>query len=136
VRAAEHDPVLARRIRFLGYRGDVPALMRAADIFTLPSHREGMPRSVIEAMMSGLPVVGTNIRGTREEVIEGETGALVPVDDAPALAAAFGRLRRDPALRRSWGDAGRARALALYREALVIERQLRALGLGAPAGPA
>lgn len=132
IEMAERDPVLRRRVRFLGYRNDVPALMRAADIYTLPSHREGMPRSVIEAMMTGLPVVGTAIRGTREEVLEGETGTLVPVDDAKALAAALRRLAADPALRAAWGAAGRARALALYREDLVIARQLEALGL-APA---
>jgi glycosyltransferase involved in cell wall biosynthesis len=129
VEMAGRDAVLQQRVRFLGYRGDVPALMRAADIFTLPSHREGMPRSVIEAMMSGLPVVGTNIRGTREEVIEGETGTLVPVNDAKALGAALARLAADPALRGIWGAKGRARALALYREDLVIARQLEALGL-------
>jgi glycosyltransferase involved in cell wall biosynthesis len=84
---------------------------------------------VIEAMMSGLPVVGTNIRGTREEVIEGETGTLVPVNDAKALGAALARLAADPALRGIWGAKGRARALALYREDLVIARQLEALGL-------
>ena len=134
VRAAESDPVLKRRVRFLGYRADVPALMRAADIYTLPSHREGMPRSVIEAMMSGLPVVGTRIRGTREEVVEGETGTLVPVGDAAALAAALARLAADPALRAAWGAKGRARAMALYREDLVIARQLEGLGLAATAG--
>ena len=72
--AVETDPQLHRRIRLLGYRPDIAALLAAADIFTLPSHREGMPRSVIEAMLTGLPVVATDIRGTREEVIHGTTG--------------------------------------------------------------
>jgi len=131
VRAAETDPALKERVRFLGYRGDVPALMRAADIYTLPSHREGMPRSVIEAMMTGLPVVGTDIRGTREEIVAGETGALVPVHDAAALAAALARLAADPKLRAAWGATGRKRALSLYREDLVLGRQIEALGLRA-----
>lgn len=135
IAAAETDPALASRIRFLGYRSDVPALMRAADIFTLPSHREGMPRSIIEAMMTGLPVVATNIRGSREEVVPEETGLLVPVDDAAALAAAFGRLAGDAALRRQWGQAGRARALALYKERDVIARQIATLGLAADTPP-
>ncbi len=134
VQMAERDPVLKERVRFLGYRGDVPALMRAADIFTLPSHREGMPRSVIEAMMTGLPVVGTNIRGTREEIVEGETGTLVPVNDAAALGAALARLAGDAALRAAWGAKGRERALSLYDETLVIDRQISALGLGRSAG--
>ena len=133
VNIAQTDPGLQRRIRFLGYRPDVPDLLRAADIFTLPSHREGMPRSVIEAMMSGLPVVGTNIRGTREEVVPEETGLLTPVADAAALAAALNRLVNDAAARRRMGAAGRDRALALYDEARVIDRQLTLLGLKDPA---
>lgn len=123
------DPALGRRIRLLGYRDDVPVLMRAADIFTLPSHREGMPRSIIEAMASGLPVVATDIRGAREEVVPGETGTLVPVRDARSLAQGLARLVADPDLRVRQGSAGRARALALYDEAKVVERQIALLGL-------
>ena len=132
VAEVERDPVLARRIRFLGYRRDVPALLRAADIFTLPSHREGMPRSIIEAMMTGLPVVATDIRGSREEVVPGETGALVPVNDAKALAGALNGLVADAGLRARWGAAGRARALMLYDESKVVARQLDLLGLAEP----
>lgn len=128
----ERNATLKRRIRFLGYRRDVPALLRAADIFTLPSHREGMPRSIIEAMMTGLPVVATDIRGSREEIVPEGTGTLVPVNDAAALAAALNRLVVDAALRAHWGAVGRARALALYDEAKVVARQLDLLGLAAP----
>jgi glycosyltransferase involved in cell wall biosynthesis len=123
------DPVSSRRLRLLGYRDDVPTLMRAADIYTLPSHREGMPRSIIEAMFTGLPVVATDIRGSREEVVQGETGALVPRRDAKALAAALNRLVADPALRARQGAAGRARALELYDEDKVVSRQIAILGL-------
>ena len=126
----EADPGWARRIRFLGYRGDVPDLMRAVDIFTLPSHREGMPRSIIEAMFSGLPVVATDIRGSREEVIDGVTGVMVPVRDAAALASALGDLADDAAARKRLGEAGRTRALAEYDEARVIARQIDHLDLG------
>ncbi|MBT5038227.1 MAG: glycosyltransferase, partial [Rhodospirillaceae bacterium] len=125
----ERDPSLKNRVRFLGYRQDVPDLMRAADIFTLPSHREGMPRSIIEAMMVGLPVIATNIRGSREEVVAGETGLLVPVNDAKSLADAIRQLAGDPASRQSMGEAGRARAIELYDEAKVIARQMERLGL-------
>ena len=123
------DPDLAARVRFLNYRDDVDRLMRAVDIFTLPSHREGMPRSIIEAMMTGLPVVATAIRGSREEVTDGETGFLVPVRDAEGLAEALGHLDRDADLRRRMGEAGRVRALDLYDEAKVIARQLARLQL-------
>lgn len=134
IEQAETVPVLRRRVRFLGYRADVPDLLRAADIFTLPSHREGMPRSIIEAMMVGLPVVGTDIRGTREEVLPGETGLIVPVKDSAALADALNRLVRDATLRVAMGAAGRARALLLYDEADVIAKQLKLLGLADRAG--
>ena len=123
------NSVLNRRIRFLGYRTDVPDLLRAADIFTLPSHREGMPRSIIEAMMTGLPVVAADIRGSREEVVPDETGLLVPVNDAAALARALERLVADPELRTAMGRSGRARALELYDEEKVIRRQMEVLGL-------
>jgi glycosyltransferase involved in cell wall biosynthesis len=92
-----------------------------------------MPRSIIEAMMTGLPVVATDIRGSREEVVPEETGALVPVNDAAALARALNRLVADPELRARWGAAGRTRALALYDEAKVVARQLDLLGLAAEA---
>ena len=65
-----------------------------------------------------------------------ETGALVTVGDAQALAAALNRLVADPALRARWGAAGRDRALALYDEAKVVARQLDLLGLARAAGPA
>jgi glycosyltransferase involved in cell wall biosynthesis len=122
--AAEREPLLKSRIRLLGYRADVPDLMRAADIFTLPSHREGMPRSIIEAMLSGLPVVATDIRGSREEIVHGQTGLLVPVRDQRALAAALARLAGDAALRARLGADGLARARDLYDEAKVVARQL------------
>lgn len=120
---------LAPRIRFLGYRGDVPDLLRAADAFVLPSHREGMPRSIVEAMLTGLPVIATDIRGSREEVLDGETGLLVPVRDEKALGEAIVKLAADPALRARLGAAGLRRARALYDERRVVERQMRALGL-------
>lgn len=131
IREVEADPALRDRIRFLGYRDDMAELMRAADIFTLPSHREGMPRSIIEAMLTGLPVIATDVRGSREEVVDGETGLLVPVRDAAALARALQSLVQDPARRDAMGAAGLARARRLYDERLVIDRQLSHLGLHA-----
>ncbi|MBO0712503.1 MAG: glycosyltransferase family 4 protein, partial [Acetobacteraceae bacterium] len=89
---------LGRRLRLLGYREDVPDLLAATDIFALPSHFEGLPMSVIEAMLVGLPVVATAIRGPREQVLDGRTGFLVPPGQAQPLARALGRLAADPAL--------------------------------------
>jgi glycosyltransferase involved in cell wall biosynthesis len=117
------------RLRLLGYRTDVATLLAAADIFVLPSHFEGLPMSVIEAMLTGLPVVTTNIRGPREQVVDGVTGLIVPPGEAPPLANALARLSADPVLRARMGAAGRARALEIYDEAKVIARTLDLLGL-------
>ena len=117
------------RVRRLGYRTDIPAVLAAADIFTLPSHFEGLPMSVIEAMLTGLPVVATNIRGPREQVVPGQTGLLVPPATTAPLAAALNTLVADPAMRAAMGNAGRQRALQHYDEATVIARTLDLLGL-------
>ncbi|WP_291297740.1 glycosyltransferase family 4 protein [Elioraea sp.] len=127
--AAQSDPATASRLRLLGYRTDVAALLRGADLFVLPSHREGMPRAIIEAMMTGLPVVATRIRGAREIVADGATGLLVPVRDEAALAASLARLVDDAPLRLAMGEASLARARAEYDEAQVIARQIALLGL-------
>ena len=131
---ADLEPVFASaglgaRLRRLGARTDVADVLAAADIFTLPSHFEGLPMSVIEAMLTGLPVVSTTIRGPREQVADGETGLLVPPATVAPLAAALNRLVADPALRASMGAAGRARAVNLYDEAAVTARTLDLLGL-------
>jgi glycosyltransferase involved in cell wall biosynthesis len=80
-------------------------------------------------MLTGLPVVATDIRGSREEVVDGATGLLVPVRDAGALAAALSKLAGDPALRAAMGKAGLARARELYDERKVVARQLDLMGL-------
>jgi len=79
---------VAARVHFLGRRSDVPQLLAAATALILPSDREGLPRSVLEAMAMGTPVVGTRIRGTRELLEEG-AGLLVEIGDAAALASAM-----------------------------------------------
>ena len=120
---------LGNRLRLLGYRDDVPDLLAAADIFTLPSHFEGLPMSIIEAMHTALPIVATDISGPREQITDGETGLLVPPANAAALATALNRLVTDPALRTTLGQAARAHALAHYTEADIIARTLQLLGV-------
>jgi glycosyltransferase involved in cell wall biosynthesis len=120
---------LGERLRRLGYRSDIPAILAASDIFVLPSYFEAMPMSVIEAMLTGLPVVATCVRGAREQVVDGSTGLLVPARAVAPLATALARLADDPALRASMGVAGRARATALYDESRVVARTLDLLGL-------
>jgi glycosyltransferase involved in cell wall biosynthesis len=120
---------LGYRLRMLGYREDIPALLAAADIFTLPSRFEGLPMSVIEAMLTGLPVVATNVRGPDEQIDHDVTGLKVPPGDAAALGAALNRLARDPDMRARMGQAGRRNALERYDEAKVLARTLDLLGL-------
>lgn len=85
--------------------------------------------SVIEAMLTGLPVVACDVRGPAEQVVEGGTGLLVPVGDARALAGALRRLTEDAELRVRMGAAGRTRAIDLYDEAKVLARTIELLGL-------
>ena len=115
---------IGARLIFTGFRSDTPALLSAMDVFCLPSYREGMPRTIIEAMMMGKPVVATDIRGSREEVVDNETGYLVKTRDASALAASIQRLISQPSLAREMGLKGRHRALSLYDETLVLEQQI------------
>lgn len=123
---------LGHRWRRVGYRPDVDRLLKAADLFMLASHREGLPRSVIEAMACGLPVIATDIPGCRELIDPGVTGVLVPVGDVSALAAALRKLAEDPGLRAAMGSRARKRALHHHREEDVVARQLPVLARFAP----
>ncbi len=109
---------------FLGERRDVEELYPGFDLFVLPSHREGFPRSAMEAAACGLPVVATDIRGCRQVVDNGRTGLLVPVHDATGLAGAIAMLAADPARRRAMGDAARRRAEAEFDDRRVIAETL------------
>lgn len=126
---ARAEAMLGRRLVRLGYRHDVARILAAADVFALPSHFEGLPMSIIEAMLTGLPVVATDVRGPREQVVPEETGLLVPPAEDGPLADALARLAGDPALRLRMGGAGRARALDLFDESRVVGRTLDLLGL-------
>jgi glycosyltransferase involved in cell wall biosynthesis len=95
------------QVRFLGLRGDVPALLAIADLFVLPSLSEGLSIAILEAMAAGRPVVTTRVGGNPELVVDGETGLLVPAADAHGLASAVARLLTDPAEARRLGDEGR-----------------------------
>ena len=112
------DAVLTTRDGFVftGWREDVAELMALMDVFVLPSWREGLPRSAVEAAASGLPQVLTDIRGCREVVRDGVEGFLVPVRDPVGLSGAIARLLEDSALRRRMGAAARQRAEDLFDE--------------------
>jgi glycosyltransferase involved in cell wall biosynthesis len=120
---------LGSRLRRLGYRRDVNAVLAASDIFALPSYHEALPMSVIEAMFTGLPVVASDINGPREQVEHNKTGLLVPPRQAGPLAVALARLVGNPGMRATMGGAGRTRALARYDEAKVVGHLLDVLKL-------
>ncbi len=116
--------VLGDRLVATGLRDDIPQLLAAMDVFCLPSWREGMPRTIIEAMMMAKPVIATDIRGAREEVISGKTGLLVPVRNVGKLTDAIGQFIDNPTWGRQMGQEGRQRALKLYDEKNVVALQL------------
>jgi len=101
-------------LRWRGFSREMPATLREADIVCMPSYREGLPRGLIEAAATGLPIVTADVPGCREVVRHGENGLLVPVRDAAATAEAVGRLLADPALRRRMGARSREIALAEF----------------------
>jgi glycosyltransferase involved in cell wall biosynthesis len=123
---ADVEAAEAAGVRFLGLRADPERLYAAFDVYVLASHREGFPRSAMEAAASGLPVIATDIRGCREVVDHERTGLLVPVRDAAALEAAIDRLASDDAARRRLGEAGAAKAHAEFDQERVIGRILDA----------
>ena len=113
---------LADAVKFLGYRYDIPELTAAADIAVLTSVKEGIPRALMQAMAVGLPVVATNVKGSREVVVDGKTGFLVPLDDAEALAERLGVLLESADLRREIGSRGVQHVRRHFDEGKVVER--------------
>jgi glycosyltransferase involved in cell wall biosynthesis len=107
-RALAESLGLSERTRFLGMREDVPNLIAGSQVYLLISHWEGFPRSILEALRGGLPVVATDVGGVREAVVENETGFLIPENDDVLLADRLRTLIEDPALRTSLGRAARA----------------------------
>lgn len=97
------------QISFVGFQSVPLAWVQAMDVCVLCSSKEGLPRVVLEAMLAGKPVVGSDVTGTRELIVHEETGLLYAYGDMPALIASLRRLLSDPLLRRAMGEAGRRR---------------------------
>ncbi|WP_134215003.1 glycosyltransferase family 4 protein [Pelotomaculum propionicicum] len=110
---------LRDRIQILGQREDITDLLAVTDIYVLPSYREGLPRSLIEAQAMAVPCVATNIRGCREVVEDGVTGFLIAPGDSVALESALQKLLEEPGLRLRMGREGRRRMLRCFDEAEV-----------------
>lgn len=115
-------------VRFLGARSDVVRLYAAMDIHVLASHREGFPRSPMEASAMGVPVVATNVRGCRQTVDHGVTGLLVRAHDPEALSGAIARLAADPAERQRLGSGARRKALDCFDQRRCVDLTLATYG--------
>ncbi|MCL6258964.1 glycosyltransferase family 4 protein [Aquiflexum sp. TKW24L] len=106
---------LQPHVSYLGFRKDIPEILKTLDIFVLPSILpDPFPTVILEAMASGKPVVATAHGGANEMVLEGETGFLIPWDDAESAAATISALVNDEVLRKEMGDKGRSRVLKKF----------------------
>lgn len=116
------------RVRFLGWREDMPALHAAADLFVCSSRHEPLGNIVLEAWARRKPVVAARSPGPEGLITDEGDGLLVPKDDAPALAAAIARVLADPALATRLGTAGRATLDRQFTEAAVVGQYLDFFG--------
>jgi glycosyltransferase involved in cell wall biosynthesis len=103
------DIGMADRVKFLGFRDDVPSLLQAMDVFVLPSLSEGLPLSVLEALSLKKPVVASDVGGIPEIIENGVTGYLVPPENPEALAEKITLLLQNPERAAVIGQAGRRR---------------------------
>lgn len=115
---------LGQRVRFHGLRNDVAEWLAGAQVFLLITNWEGFPRSILEAMRAGLPVIASDVGGISESVVEGETGFLVPRADVGTLRERLSVLLRDPQLRERLGAAGRTRFEAHFTFERMLEKTL------------
>ena len=113
-------------VTLLGVRRDVLELIRAADALCLPSEAEALPMSILEAMALERPVVATDVGGTADEVVDGETGHLVPAGAAEPIRRALLELAGDPERARTMGAAGRRRQRELFTGEAMVDGYLRA----------
>ena len=121
VRAQAASRGLAGRVHFLGFRRDIPALVRASSALVLVSEQEGLPRSVLEALCLETPVIGSDIRGTRE-LLEDGCGWLVPVGDVNRLAQAMFEVISHPGDARARGCRGRMKVLDGFDQESILRR--------------
>jgi glycosyltransferase involved in cell wall biosynthesis len=124
--------VAAGYIEFLGKLADVRPAIEDASVYVLPSYREGTPRTVLEAMAMGRPIITTDAPGCRETVIEGDNGFLVPVQSADALIEAMMKFIKDPSLAIRMGKRSRELAEKKYDVHKVNAVMLREMGIIAP----
>ncbi|MFM8504068.1 MAG: glycosyltransferase, partial [Acidimicrobiaceae bacterium] len=110
----------SKYVTWLGARTDIAKLLAESHIACLPSYREGLPKSLIEAASAGRPIVTTDVPGCREVVTHMVNGLLVQPRDAQALATAIEKLVKSPNLRKSMGEENRRKAEAEYSNEIII----------------
>lgn len=116
--------IMRGQLHMLGYREDIRSILGIMDIFCLPSYREGLPRSIIEAMMLGIPVIATNVRGSRELVEHNKTGLLIKPKNSNELILAIRKLLSDNRLAKDYGNKGHLIAIKQFNEKFVIRKQI------------
>jgi len=121
VESIQSEKKYAQKIRIAGFREDIPEVLSIADLFILPSHREGFPVSSLEALSMGVPVIGTRIRGLKEQIVEGRTGLLSDVGDIPRLAE---NIKRGLELGPSWKEDCRREVVNRFSLELSLNIQL------------
>ena len=124
LRAQARKLDVADRVRFLGWREDVAALLAAADVFVCSSRHEPFGNIVIEAWMYGVPIVAAASEGPSSLIEDGVTGLLVPVDDGSAMAKAIARLAGEPNLATGLAAAGRRQYEGHYTEEIILPKYL------------
>jgi glycosyltransferase involved in cell wall biosynthesis len=114
-------------VEFVGHVDDPTGYFDECDVFVLPSYREGLPRTNLEALAAGRPIITTDVAGCRETVIDGINGILVPAEDSISLAEAITRLAEDVDSCRTMGQAGRRLCLERFELDHVSEATVRLL---------
>ena len=111
-------------VKYLGRRSDIADILKGSHIVCLPSYREGLPKSLLEALSSGRPIITTDVPGCREVCDDGVNGLLVPARDSVALSNAIEKLAINPELRQAMGRAGRVRAESEFSNEIVCAQTL------------
>lgn len=116
-------------LHYLAHQDNIRHILSQSDIFVLPSYREGLPRTNLEAMSMGLPVVTTDTIGCRETVEDGINGFVVPLFDVSSLATAIEKLLEDSDLCQKMGCEGRKKAIDEFEISKIIDKHLEIYGL-------
>ena len=122
---------VADQVRFSGFIETIETCYAEADVLVLCSHCEGLPMSILEAMRAGKPVIATDVGGISEQIEDGISGFVVPVDDIAALADKLEQLNQDPGLRERFGRAARARFETAFTTSAMITEYVRVLQISA-----